>query len=42
MKKLVKTKETIRKGGQTVLENTKPVVSGAAPATAEKEDKGNG
>ena len=42
MKKPVKTKETVRKGGQTVLENTKTAGSGGTAATADKEDKENG
>ncbi len=42
MKKPVKTPETVRKGGQTVLESTKSAVSGVPAATAEKEGKENG
>ena len=42
MKKPVKTKETIRKGGQIVLQDVKTAVSGSTAATAEKEDKANG
>ena len=42
MKKPVKIKETIRKGGQTVLQAAKTAVSGAATATTEKEEKENG
>ena len=42
MKKPTKTKETVRKGGQTVLENKKPAGGGGTAAPADKEEGKNG